>query len=222
MSNKATIFRYTVDDVTDDVRLLLNGTEVPYSTSITDLLHGKYLMMSNSYGSVNVFYLQNGQYNYSAGDTLMIDYIARNVHSNVRELESCLNTMINYSELLQKPLTIDVAKKKLSDSLNQIYDSNVTIDDIQKVVASHYNISLSDIKSEKRNKKFVFPRQIAVYISRKLTEYSFPEIGNEFGGRDHTTIMHSYEKIEDLLKTDSSLNSTIELLIRESKEYKRI
>lgn len=152
----------------------------------------------------------------------VIDYIARNVHSNVRELESCLNTMINYSELLQKPLTIDVAKKKLSDSLNQIYDSNVTIDDIQKVVASHYNISLSDIKSEKRNKKFVFPRQIAVYISRKLTEYSFPEIGNEFGGRDHTTIMHSYEKIEDLLKTDSSLNSTIELLIRESKEYKRI
>lgn len=78
MSNNATIFRYTVDDVTDDVRLLLNGTEVPYSTSITDLLNDKYLMMSNSYGSVNVFYLQDGQYNYSIGDTLMIDYIARN------------------------------------------------------------------------------------------------------------------------------------------------
>ena len=88
-------------------------------------------------------------------------------------------------------------------------------------ISDYYNISITDIKSKKRDKKYVFPRQIAIYLSRELTEYSYPEIGQEFGGRDHTTAMHADEKIRDLLKTDSSLNSLIQMLIRNIKDYKK-
>jgi len=151
----------------------------------------------------------------------VVDYIAKNVQTNVRDLESCLNKMIGYAELLQKPLTIEIAQKELRDTFSQPASGSISIETIQKVVADHYNISLSDIKSKKRNKKFVIPRQIAIYISRQLTEYSFPELGNEFGGRDHTTAMHSYEKVEEQLKTDSSLDTTIQMLIRAIKDYKK-
>lgn len=151
----------------------------------------------------------------------VVDYIAKNVQTNVRDLESCLNKMIGYAELLQKPLTIEIAQKELRDTFSQPSSGSIGIETIQKVVADHWNISLSDIKSKKRNKKFVIPRQIAIYIARLLTEYSFPELGNEFGGRDHTTAMHSYEKVEEQLKTDSSLDTTIQMLIREIKDYKK-
>lgn len=151
----------------------------------------------------------------------VVDYIAKNVQTNVRDLESCLNKMLGYSELINKNLTIQIAQEQLRDTFSQPSNGSITIETIQKVVAEHYNISLADIKSKKRDKKFVIPRQIAIYISRTITEYSFPELGNEFGGRDHTTAMHSFEKVEEQLKTDSSLNSTIQLLIREIKDYKK-
>jgi chromosomal replication initiator protein len=151
----------------------------------------------------------------------VVDYIAKNVQTNVRDLESCLNKMIGYSELINKNLTIEIAQEQLRDTFSQPSNGSITIETIQKVVADHYNISISDIKSKKRDKKFVIPRQIAIYISRQITEYSFPELGNEFGGRDHTTAMHSYDKVEEQLKTDSSLTSTIQLLIREIKDYKK-
>ena len=147
--------------------------------------------------------------------------IAKNVQTNVRDLESCLTKMIAYLDIIKKPLTIEIAQDQLRDMINQPSSGTITIETIQKVVADHYNISISDIKSKKKPQKYVFPRQIAVYIARQITEYSFPEIGNEFGGRDHTTIMHSFEKIENALKTDSALNSTIQLLIREIKDYRK-
>lgn len=149
----------------------------------------------------------------------VIEFIAKNINSNVRELEGCLNKLINYAELLNKPLTIEIAKKQLSDSITQFNDGTVTIDTIQKVISNHYNISLGEIKSDKRSKKLVIPRQIAIYLCRTLTGYSFTEIGQEFGGRDHSTIMYSFEKVEDLLKTDETLNTTIEMLSKEVKEY---
>ncbi|MGN0729474.1 chromosomal replication initiator protein DnaA [Treponema sp.] len=150
------------------------------------------------------------------------DFIAKNIQSNVRELGACLDKMIGYAELLQKNLTIDIAKKLLSDNISKISDSSISIDTIQKVVANHYNISLSDIKGVKRNKKIAYSRHIAIYISRILTESSFNEIAAEFGGKDHSTIMHSFNTIDTQLKTDESLNSTVELLIKEIKEYKRL
>lgn len=150
----------------------------------------------------------------------VIDFIAKNIQSNVRELGACLEKMIGYAELLQKNLTIEIAKKLLSDNINQLSDNSISIDTIQKVVSNHYNISLSDIKGIKRNKKIAYSRHIAIYISRILTESSFNEIAAEFGGKDHSTIMHSYSLIESQLKTDESLNSTVKLLIKEIKEYK--
>ncbi len=151
----------------------------------------------------------------------VIDYIAKNVQTNVRDLESSLTKMLGYADLVNKELTVQIAQEQLRDTFSSPLSGTISIENIQKVVADHYAISISDIKSKKRDRKFVIPRQIALYIARQLTEYSFPELGNEFGGRDHTTAMHSYEKVEEQLKTDSSLNSTIQLLIREVKDYKK-
>ncbi len=151
----------------------------------------------------------------------VIDFIAKNIQTNVRDLEGCLERMLAYSELLDKPLTIEIAQKQLRDIISQPANGMINIETIQKVIADHYNISLSDIKGKKRNKKFVIPRQIAIYIARKLLDYSFPELGNEFGGRDHTTMMHSYEKVEEQLKIDSSFDTTIQMLIREIKDYRK-
>lgn len=151
----------------------------------------------------------------------VIDYIAKNVQTNVRDLESSLTKMLGYVELVGKELTVQIAQEQLRDTFSSPLSGTISIDTIQKVVADHYGISVSDIKSKKRDRKYVIPRQNALYIARQLTEYSFPELGNEFGGRDHTTAMHSYNKVEEQLKTDSSLNSTIQLLIRNIKDYKK-
>jgi len=151
----------------------------------------------------------------------VIDYIAKNVVTNVRDLESALTKMIGYSELINKKLTIEIAQQQLRDTFSSPLSGTISIENVQKVVADHYQISVADIKSKKRDRKFVIPRQIALYIARELTEYSFPELGNEFGGRDHTTAMHSFEKIENQLKTDSSLNTLVQLLIKNIKDYKK-
>lgn len=151
----------------------------------------------------------------------VIDYIAKNVETNVRDLESALTKMIGYAELIQKPLTIEIAQQQLRDIFSNPSAGNITIDTIQKVVADEYQISVSDIKNKKRDQKFVTPRQIALYIARELTEYSFTELGSEFGGRDHSTAMHSYEKICSQMKIDSTLNARVQLLMKEIKDYKK-
>jgi len=151
----------------------------------------------------------------------VIDYIAKNVETNVRDLESALTKMIGYAELIQKSLTIEIAQQQLRDIFSNPSAGNITIDTIQKVVADEYQISVSDIKNKKRDQKFVTPRQIALYIARELTEYSFTELGNEFGGRDHSTAMHSYEKICSQMKIDSTLNARVQLLMKEIKDYKK-
>lgn len=151
----------------------------------------------------------------------LVDYIAKNVQTNVRDLESCITTLTAYSDLTKKDLTIQIAQELLRDTFSQPSNGSISIETIQRVVADHYNISLSDIKSKKKSNKFVIPRQIAIYIARELTECSFPDLGNEFGGRDHTTAMHSYRKIEDAIKIDSSLSTTIQMLEREIKDYKK-
>ena len=151
----------------------------------------------------------------------IIQFIARNIESNVRDLEGALNKTVEYAELIEKEVTIDIAKDLLKDFVSNVNTGNITIDVIQKVICDNYQISLQDIKSKKRDKKFAIPRQIAVYLSRELTEYSYSEIGSEFGGKDHSTIMHSCEKIGDMRKIDPSMDSKIKLFIREIKDYKK-
>ena len=97
----------------------------------------------------------------------------------------------------------------------------ISIDVIQKVIADNYQISVADLKGKKRDKKYVVPRQIAIYIARELTEIAYTELGNEFGGKDHSTIMTAYKKIAEQIKIDPSLESKIQLYIREIKEYKK-
>ncbi len=151
----------------------------------------------------------------------VIDYIAKNVMTNVRDLEACLTKITAFKDLINKDITIQTVQELLRDSFSQSSNGSITIETIQKVVCDHYSISISDIKSKKKSNKFVIPRQIAVYICRQITEFSFPEIGSEFGGRDHTTAMHSCKKIEDAIKIDSSLDTTIQMLIRQIKDYKK-
>lgn len=150
----------------------------------------------------------------------VIDLIAKNVVSNVRDLESSLTTIIGYTELIGKEITLEIAEKQLRNTINTPKQDNISIDTIVKVVANHYGISNYDLKGKKRTKNFMLPRQVSMYIIRELTEYSTNEIGAEFD-KDHSTVMHSIEKIEKSMLTDSGLQSTVQLLIREVKEYKK-
>ena len=150
----------------------------------------------------------------------IIEFIAKNVETNVRELEAALNKVLGYIELFGGSPDLDTVKNQLKDLITANSIENISIDIIQKVIADNYQVSVSDLKSKKRDKKFVIPRQIAIYIAREITEISFMELGNEFGGKDHTTMMHAYEKVKDLIKIDPSLNNKIQLYMREIKEHK--
>ncbi len=154
-------------------------------------------------------------------DSEIIDYIAKNVETNVRELEAALKQILAYADIIEQKPTLEMAKNQLKDILNNNNVQNISLDIIQKVIADNYQISISDLKSKRRDKKFVIPRQIAIYISRELTEISYSELGNEFGGKDHSTIMHAYDKIAESIKIDPTLESKINILIREIKEYKK-
>ena len=154
-------------------------------------------------------------------DAEIIDYIAKNVETNVRELEAALKQILAYAEIIEQEPTLEMAKNQLKDILNSNSAQNISLDIIQKVIADNYQISISDLKSKKRDKKYVFPRQVAIYIARELTEISYSELGNEFGGKDHSTIMHAYDKIAESIKLDSSLEAKINIMMREIKEYKK-
>ena len=155
-------------------------------------------------------------------DKEIIEYIAKNVEKNVRELEAALNTIIGYSDLIGKRPSLEIVKSQLKNILTTNAAENISLDTIQKVIAENYNISVSDLKSKKKDKKFALPRQIAMYIAKELTESSYTEIGTQFGGKDHTTVMHAYHKIEDQIKIDSSLEEKIDVFIREIKDYKNM
>ena len=147
----------------------------------------------------------------------VVDFIAKNIQSNVRELEACLENTIAYSELLQKKTTVEIAKKYLNLRV-KTSEEMISISTIQQVVADYYNVSVNDIQGAKRNKKIAFSRHIAIYISRILTDAPFNEIAFKFGKRDHSTVIYSFNKIDSLLKVDESLNFLIDELIKRIKK----
>ena len=151
----------------------------------------------------------------------IIEYIAKNIETNVRDLEAALNKVFGYAELVGKTPDLEITKHLLKDVMDSGSTESISIDIIQKVIAENYQISVADLKGKKRDKKFVVPRQIAIYIARELTEMAYTDLGNEFGGKDHSTIMSAYNKIAEQIKIDSSLESKIQLYIREIKEYKK-
>ena len=146
-------------------------------------------------------------------DQEILSYIATHIQSNIRELEGSLVRVIAHANLHNTPLTLETVADALKDILKTPAHQPVTIEGIMGTVADYYSIKVSELKSKRRTRNITFPRQIAMYLARDLTESSLPEIGEAFGGRDHSTVIHAIEKIESELKLDPSLQSTITELI---------
>jgi chromosomal replication initiator protein len=146
-------------------------------------------------------------------------FIANHAKANIRELEGSMLRVIAFASLTQQEITLELVKEVLKDSLPND-EKRISVDAIQRVVAERYNCKFSDMKSRKRTKQVAFPRQIAMFLARELTSHSLTEIGAAFGGKDHTTIIHAYEKIEDLLVTDITLLAEVNSLKKQLTEGK--
>ncbi len=144
-------------------------------------------------------------------------YIANMIDSNIRELEGALIRIVAYSSLTNQDITAHLAAEALKDILPTGRNRLITMQDIQQRVGEYYGLKLEDFKARKRTKAVAFPRQIAMYLSRELTDYSLPKIGDAFGGRDHTTVIHAHEKISQLLKVDQDLYKIINSLTEKIK-----
>ena len=143
----------------------------------------------------------------------MLEFLAHKITANVRELEGALNRVVAHSQLVGREITLENTQEVLHDLL-RANDRRVTIEEIQKQVASHFNIRISDMHSARRARSVARPRQVAMYLAKQLTSRSLPEIGRKFGGRDHTTVMHAVKKVEELRECDSSFAEDVELLRR--------
>jgi chromosomal replication initiator protein len=144
-------------------------------------------------------------------------YIAKNIFSNIRELEGALIRLIAKASLSNEEITLNFAEKALSDIIKQ-GKAPITIERIQKVVAEYFNIGVQDLTDKKRSQDIVMPRQIAMYLSRAFTDQSLPSIGDAFGGRDHTTVMHSCSKIKEEVDKTETMHALIDEIINKLKE----
>ena len=140
-------------------------------------------------------------------------FLAQKLRTNVRELEGALNRAIAWSNFTHRPITVDAVREALKDLIAS-YDHLITIENIQKIVAEYYNIKMADLKSKSRTRSVARPRQMAMALAKELTNHSLPEIGREFGGRDHTTVMHACKTISEMRGTDSSIQEDYTNLTR--------
>ena len=145
-------------------------------------------------------------------DDVML-YIASNIQSNIRELEGALIRVVAYSSLTNRDVTEELAQEALKDILSNSKPVEITVDLIKEVVSKNFKIKMEDFQSKKRTRAIAFPRQIAMYLTRELTDLSLPKIGDEFGGRDHTTVIHACDKINSDMKVDEDLKRKIEDVI---------
>lgn len=142
----------------------------------------------------------------------VITHIANKIDTNIRELEGALIRVVAYSSLINRDLSAELAAEALKDIVPSNKPKQITIAEIQRVTGEHFDVKLEDFKAKKRTKAIAFPRQIAMYLARELTDFSLPKIGDEFGGRDHTTVIHAHDKIAKELQSDFTLRQTIEAL----------
>lgn len=140
-------------------------------------------------------------------------YIANKIQSNIRELEGALIRVLAYSTLSNRDITLDLCIEALKDIIPESRPKQVNVQLIQDVIAEHFGLRLEDFKSKRRTRNVAFPRQLAMYLCRELTDLSLPKIGEEFGGRDHTTVIHAHEKISSDIKRDQQIDSMIKTLI---------
>ena len=143
----------------------------------------------------------------------VIEFLARKITANVRELEGALNRVVAYAGLVNTPVTVDFTRSTLADLL-RAHEKKLTVDEIQRKVAEHYHLKLSDMMSARRAREVARPRQVAMYLAKKLTARSLPEIGRRFGNRDHTTVMHAVKRIEELRTTDRDIDADVNRLMR--------
>lgn len=136
-------------------------------------------------------------------------FIAKTVISNIRELEGALNRILAFSSLTNKPITVELANEALKDLISKDKPKIITAEYILEVVANYFHLKPEELKSSKRTRNIAYPRQIAMYLCRKLTDLSLPKIGEKFGGRDHTTIIHGFDKISRELQTDIELTQML-------------
>ena len=136
-------------------------------------------------------------------------YIATKIKSNIRELEGALLRVVAYTNLTNSNVSLDLAKEALKDLINTKNSKTITIEYIQETIANYFDLNIEMLKSQRRTQNIAFPRQISMYLCRKLTDSSLPKIGENFGGRDHTTVIHAYEKILNKIESDQDFNNTI-------------
>ncbi|MDA7423305.1 chromosomal replication initiator protein DnaA [Thalassococcus lentus] len=146
-------------------------------------------------------------------DEGVLEYLAHRISTNVRVLEGALTRLFAFASLVGKPINMDLVHDSLADVL-RASERKISIDEIQRKVAEHYNIRLSDMIGPKRVRNFARPRQVAMYLCKQLTSRSLPEIGRRFGGRDHTTVMHGVRRIEELRQQDNQIDEDVEMLRR--------
>ena len=148
----------------------------------------------------------------------VLDYLARTITHNGRDLEGAINRLLAHSKLNNQPVTLEMAEREVRDLIRPQEPKRIKIEDIQRVVARQYNVSRSDLLSSRRTANVVRPRQVAMYLAKTLTLRSLPEIGRRFGGRDHTTVLHAVRKIEALVARDTALSEEVESLKRQLQE----
>lgn len=147
----------------------------------------------------------------------LLTYIASKIHSNIRELEGALIRVIAFSSFNKQEITLEMAETVLKDILPENKPRLITVAIIQQTVADYFNLKVEDLKAKKRTRNISFPRQIAMYLTRELTDLSLPKIGEHYGGRDHTTVIHAYDRITAEMETDPSLKTTLEEIINKIK-----
>jgi len=148
----------------------------------------------------------------------VLDYLARSITHNGRDLEGAINRLLAHSKLNNQPVTLEMAEREVRDLIRPQEPKRIKIEDIQRVVARQYNVSRSDLLSSRRTANVVRPRQVAMYLAKTLTLRSLPEIGRRFGGRDHTTVLHAVRKIEALVTKDTALSEEVESLKRQLQQ----
>jgi chromosomal replication initiator protein len=143
----------------------------------------------------------------------VMEFLAHKITSNIRELEGALNRLVAHANLFDRPVTLETAHEVLHDVLRS-FDRRVTIQEIQKRVAEHWNIRVAEMSSSRRSRNIARPRQVAMYLAKQLTSKSLPDIGRHFGDRDHTTVMHAVARVTTLISTDAAFAEDVELLRR--------
>ncbi|MDK2919578.1 MAG: chromosomal replication initiator protein [Candidatus Petromonas sp.] len=145
----------------------------------------------------------------------VLHFIAKKIKSNIRELEGALIRIAAYSSLTNKDVSVDLANEALKDIISSSKPKQITISYIKDVVSRHFNVKVENLDSKRRTRSITYPRQIAMYLCRELTDLSLPKIGEEFGGRDHTTVIHAYDKISQDIISNNEIKEKIEHIKKE-------